>query len=90
MVIIEAGDEEECNQGSVAAIENDDENDNFFETLLALPLPRPSDQQSELDRYLGSDVENVVDALAWWNDKHDIYPRLLRMALDYLSIPGEY
>ncbi len=31
---------------------------------------------------------NVV--LMWWNEQHAMYPRLLRMALDYLSIPGAW
>jgi hypothetical protein len=57
---------------------------------MALPLPKQaSDQWSELDRYLSADVESVVNALAWWDEKRAIYPRLSRMAFDYLSIPGE-
>ncbi|PPQ90517.1 hypothetical protein CVT25_014406 [Psilocybe cyanescens] len=30
----------------------------------------------------------LQDALSWWASKTNIYPRLLRMALDYLSIPA--
>jgi hAT family C-terminal dimerisation region len=44
--------------------------------------------RSELDRYLGTDPEHVTDALAWWYGHKHVYPRLHRMALDYLSIPG--
>jgi hAT family C-terminal dimerisation region len=45
---------------------------------------------SELDRYLGTDPEHVTDALAWWYEHKHVYPRLHRMALDYLSIPGTF
>ncbi len=42
----------------------------------------------ELTRYLSTDPERVKDALEWWNDRRASFPNLLRMALDYLSIPG--
>jgi len=32
----------------------------------------------------------VVDPLQWWNDNRYVYPTLYHMALDYLSIPGEF
>ena len=38
--------------------------------------------------YLSTEVENVMDVLQWWYEKCKTYPRLHRMALDYLSIPG--
>jgi len=44
---------------------------------------------SELDNFLSTDPEHVTDALAWWYKNRDVYPRLHRMALDYLSIPGK-
>ena len=63
---------------------------NIFDNLMALPPPKQaSDQRSQLDHYLNADVESVVDALAWWDEKRTIYPQLLWMAFDYLSIPGE-
>ena len=62
---------------------------NIFDRLMALAPPKPSNLQSELDHYLSNDVENVADALAWWDEKQAIYPRLSRMARDYLSIPGK-
>ena len=37
---------------------------------------------------MGADPEYVTDALAWWYEHKNVYPRLHRMALDYLSIPG--
>ena len=47
------------------------------------------DLGSEIDRYLSADVEHVTDPLAWWHERHGMYPQLSRMALDYLTIPGE-
>ena len=46
--------------------------------------------RGELDNFLSTDPENVTDALAWWYAHKDEYPRLHRMALDYLSIPGKF
>ena len=56
----------------------------------ALSAPLKSDLRDELDRYLSTDPEHVTDAIAWWYEKRSIYPRLHRMALDYLTIPGEF
>jgi hAT family C-terminal dimerisation region len=44
---------------------------------------------SELDAYLNVPIENVKDPLQWWVSHEATYPNLSRMALDYLSIPGE-
>ena len=44
---------------------------------------------SELDKYLDADPEHVTNALTWWYEHKHVYPRLHRMALDYLSIPGK-
>lgn len=62
----------------------------MFDDLPALAPPKPSNLGSELDRYLAREVEDVSDALAWWYEKCTTFPQLSRMALDYLSIPGEY
>lgn len=44
---------------------------------------------SELDRYLSAPrVKDVEDPLAWWYGNRGTYPRLWRMARDYLTIPG--
>ena len=46
---------------------------------------------TELDRYLKSPrVKNVKEPLQWWIDNSGYYPRLARMARDFLVIPGEY
>ena len=61
---------------------------NIFDQLKALAPPKLSDYQSELDHYLNTDIEHVTDVLVWWYEWHATFPRLSRMALDYLSIPG--
>ncbi len=60
----------------------------MFDSLPALAPPTVSNAQDELSRYLAEDTEIVDDALKWWTGKTYLYPRLSRMALDYLSIPG--
>jgi hypothetical protein len=52
--------------------------------LTSIPSQTPGLQ--ELD---GSDNE-VTDVCAWWHEQRLEYPRLLCMALDYLTIPGVY
>ena len=54
-----------------------------------LAPPTLGSQGSELDRYLSTGVKHVTDPIAWWHERHESYPRLSRMALDYLTIPGE-
>jgi hypothetical protein len=44
----------------------------------------------ELTCYLSAPVELTLNPLLWWIDKKSIYPCLSRMALDYLSILGEF
>src|SRR5277367_3162115 len=61
---------------------------NILDNLPSLQAPRPAELRGELDRYLSTDPEHVTDALAWWYEHKHVYPRLHRMALDYLSIPG--
>ena len=46
--------------------------------------------QDELAIYLSTPRDlNVKDGLRWWYERKHLYPRLHRMALDYLSIPGK-
>lgn len=52
--------------------------------------PKRSELRSELDAFLSTDPEYVEDVLTWWYEKRTTYPRLSRMALDYLTIPGTY
>jgi hypothetical protein len=61
---------------------------NIFEDHPAFAAPKPADLRGELDRYLTADVEQAPDVLAWWHERRNTYPRLSRMAIDYLSIPA--
>lgn len=60
----------------------------MFDDLPALIAPASAELRGELDRYLSTDPEHVTDVLEWWYARKAIYPRLHRMALDYLTIPG--
>ena len=61
---------------------------NIFNTLPTLVKPTLSLSMNELNTYLLTGVENVSDALTWWHEWCTIYPRLARMAINYLTIPG--
>ena len=46
---------------------------------------------TELDHYLKSArIKDIKDPLQWWFDNRGSYPRLSRMARDFLTIPGEF
>jgi hypothetical protein len=62
---------------------------NIFDDLPALTAPRPNELRDDLARYLSTDPELVKDVLVWWTEQKGMFPYLSRMALDYLSIPGE-
>jgi hypothetical protein len=62
----------------------------MFDDLPALSAPSSSELRDELDRYLSTDPEQVTDVCRWWYERRVEYPRLHRMALDYLTIPGKY
>ncbi len=62
---------------------------NHFNNLPALQrLALKDAATNELDRYLNSAIVNVEDAITWWKDNQDTYPRLSQMAIDHLTIPG--
>ena len=63
---------------------------NIFDQIPALVAPRRLPPSNELVRYLQTDPEFVEDVVAWWYEKHDIYPFLSQMALDYLTLPGKF
>jgi hAT family C-terminal dimerisation region len=47
--------------------------------------------EDELAKYLSTPRDlHVKDGLRWWYDRKHLYPRLHRMAMDYLSIPGKF
>jgi hypothetical protein len=62
---------------------------NIFNNLPSLQAPKPAELHGELDKYLSTDPKHVTDTLAWWYEHKHVYPRLHRMALDYLLIPGK-
>jgi hypothetical protein len=61
---------------------------NIFDNLPDL-APAALEFRDELKRFLATAVEDVKDALKWWFDRQASFPRLSRMARDYLSIPGK-
>jgi len=63
---------------------------NMFDSLPAFSGVTSFTDCDELSQYLSEDVVSMKpqDTLVWWASKKTIYPRLSRMAFDYLSIPG--
>jgi hypothetical protein len=61
--------------------------DNVFDNMAAFAVPKSTELRDELDRYLSSDPEYVIDAVRWWYDHRADYPHLSRMGMDYLVIP---
>jgi hypothetical protein len=68
---------------------NQDNFHNIFDNISALALPKDTSVADEVTLYLSTGPEPIKDVLAWWYEKCTVYPLLSRMALDYLSIPGE-
>ncbi len=48
-----------------------------------------AEEGDELKRYLSAEPIRVSDPIQWWQDRRKAYPWLSRMAIDYLTIPGE-
>ena len=63
---------------------------NQFDNLRSNLQRGAENLRDEFDRYLSSEPETVKDSdvLTWWIERRKTYPRLSRMAIDYLSIPG--
>jgi hypothetical protein len=64
----------------------------MFDDLLALSASSSLELRDELDQHLSTDPEQVggnsgKDIIIWY-ERQGVYPRLHRMALDYLTIPG--
>jgi hAT family C-terminal dimerisation region len=58
--------------------------------LPALSAVSKAALDDEITRYLSAPLERTLNPLLWWTEKKTVYPRLSRMALDYLSIPGTF
>ena len=63
--------------------------ENMFDNLATLAMPK-KELCDELEKYLGMETEPVLNVLSWWFEHKNVYPCLSRMALNYLSIPGEF
>jgi hypothetical protein len=63
--------------------------DNIFDALPELSAPSKVALYDELTCYLSEPTEHTLDPIRWWVEKKAIYPRLSRMVLDYLCIPGK-
>ena len=61
---------------------------NMFDNLLRVK-PAADESNDEIKRYLDTKTEDVENPIAWWQACSELYPHLHRMALDYLTIPGE-
>jgi len=79
-----AGSNEELNAPKKNLPTKIDDDFTSFGNLSVTTSPRPN----EIQEYLSHPVENVKDALKWWVENKYVYPKLHRMALDYLSIPA--
>ena len=62
---------------------------NIFDALPTVSRSKKVGLANEITRYLSAPTEATLDPLVWWMERKGIYPRLSRMALDYLSIPGQ-
>ena len=62
----------------------------MFDTVMQfIPESTPALLKDELDTFLDLPCEDVGgDPLGWWSKNRVKYPRLSRMALDYLCAPG--
>ena len=62
---------------------------NVFDDLPSLRACHENEHHDDLACYLMTDPQAVDDVLMWWHEHSMMYPHLSRMALDYLTIPGE-
>ncbi|PIL33222.1 hypothetical protein GSI_04672 [Ganoderma sinense ZZ0214-1] len=85
-------DEQSEKSGSSGLLDSSDEFGLGANIHAIFEDPAPPDLQelgNELERYLRAGVEHCPNAIKWWVDRHAVYPRLSRMALDFLTIPVE-
>ena len=62
--------------------------DNIFDALPTVSAAAKVTPKNELDHYLAAPTKATCDPLLWWVEKQKTYPRLSRMARDYLSVPA--
>ena len=64
---------------------------NIFDDLPSLQPAEAMELRDDLEWFLSTEWDlNVKDSLRWWIEHKHVYPRLYKMALDYLSIPGKF
>jgi hAT family C-terminal dimerisation region len=63
--------------------------ENIFDNLPSFAPRRSRALFDEVQLYLSTATEDIkIDPIRWWHVHKKTYPRLYRMALDYLTIPG--
>jgi hypothetical protein len=62
--------------------------DNIFDVLPTVSAAAKVTPRNELNHYLTAPTEATRDPLLWWVEKQKTYPRLSRMARDYISVPA--
>jgi hypothetical protein len=60
----------------------------MFDNMPTVSGPAKVALTDELTRYFAAPTEPAPNPLLWWAERRAVYPRLSRMALNYLSIPG--
>lgn len=76
------------NQTGLSVRKQQDEDHNMFDFDLFTSALSETANYDELKQYLSTDIEQVTNPIEWWNSKARAFPRLSRMAIDYLTIPG--
>jgi len=61
---------------------------NIFDGILSI-APTSLHMLDKLQHYLALDIEDMMDALKWWYERHGLFPCLSYMACNYLSIPSK-
>ena len=70
---------------------SDDSSDEDIQIVNSDSSTDEEDFITESDNYLKSPrVKNIKDPLNWWYENRSLYPRLSRMARDFLMIPGKF
>ena len=76
-----------CLHDAICSVQDNDDGLGGFSNI---SVGKKASHHNKLNQYLGLTVENVKDPSKLWLDNCMDYPNLSHMALDYLSIPGEY
>ena len=81
----------QCDYFYQQKVNSDDSSDEDIQIVDSDSSIDEEDFITELDNYLKSPrIKNIKDPLNWWYENHGLYPRLSRMARDFLMIPGKF